>query len=108
MLKPFAYAQDGMHTVQLAPGQVLDVADDLVIALERDGYIEPAEAADIDAAASGAVEIAAPVDIPGDWATFTWTRLRALAASLNGGVFPKDKAAAVALIKAELASRAAS
>lgn len=106
VLKSFPYAHDGMHTRQLEAGEVLPIHDDLVDALHRDGYIEEADQAEIDAAGSGAVILDPPVEIPDDWETLHWFKLRALAAQLNDGGAPKDKLGAEALIRAELARRA--
>lgn len=106
VLKSFPYAHDGMHTVQLAEGAAVQIHDDLVPALHRDGYIEEAEEGEIDAAGEGPVVLAPPLDIPDDWETLHWFKQRALAAQLNEGVAPKDKLAAQALIQAELTRRA--
>lgn len=106
VLKGFPYAHDGMHTVQLEAEQVVEIHDDLVGALHRDGYIEEADEAEIDAAGPGAMVIDAPIDIPADWETLHWFKLRALAAQLNGGSAPRDKVAAQALVQAELTRRA--
>lgn len=106
VLKPFRYAPDGMRVRELSSGDVLQVHDDLIEGLHAEGLIEAAEEGEIEAAATGAVLVAEPVEIPDDWADLHWFKLRALARKLNAGAPPKDKAAAKALVEAELARRA--
>ena len=105
VLKAFPHAHDGMHTRMLAAGDVVDVADDLVAALERDGYIGEADEAEILAAGPAAQVVAEVLEIPADWRELQWFKLRALATKLNDGAPPRDKLAAVALIEAELVRR---
>ena len=105
VLKAFPYAHDGMHTLHLAAGDVVEVADDLVGALERDGFIGEADEDEIAAAGPGAQLVTEPVEIPADWRELQWFKLRSLAARLNDGAPPRDKLAAVALVEAELTRR---
>ncbi|MFZ0267769.1 hypothetical protein [Caulobacter sp.] len=98
VLKAFAYAHDGMHVVNLAKGDVVEVRDDVFDGLFDAGNID--DGADIGAA------VAAEITIPDGWETIQWFSLRALAASIRGGPV-SDKRDAVAVITAELARREA-
>ena len=105
VLKAFAYAPDCRTHLLLAPGDVVEVVDDVIPGLEAEGFAVDASDAEIEAAQQGPVVMLAPVDIPATWRTLTGVALKALAAALNGGPV-KDAKAATAIIAAEVARRA--
>ena len=107
ILKGFPYSVDGRFTEALPAQAVLPIRDDLVEGLHAAGFIEEASEADVAEAAGGGVVIPAPIEIPANWAELHWFKYRAIARALNGGAEVGNKAAAVAIIEAELARRAA-
>lgn len=97
VLKAFPYAHDGANLVHLLPGDVVEIHDDLIPGLSEEGFIgEPG---------STAASVAAPVEIPEDWRDLHWFKQLAIAKKLSDGAV-NNKAAAVAIIEAELALRA--
>lgn len=97
VLKAFPYAHDGANLVQLQAGEVHEIHDDLIPGLEAEGYVgEPGSAA----ASSGEL-----VEIPDDWRDLHWFKQMAIAKRLSGAAV-SNKAAASAIIEAELALRA--
>jgi hypothetical protein len=105
VLKAFPYAHDH-HTVKmLAVDSIVEIADGVVEGLLDEKFIIEATDEEIEATQTGAVLVRAPVEIPDDWATLGAFKMTALAKQLTGGKV-KTKAAAVAVIEAELAARA--
>lgn len=105
VLKAFPYAHDHAHVVKLAPGEVVDIDDGVYEGLEAEGFIREPTEDEVEATHSGVVVVTSPVEIPDGWAKLTWFQLQALARKLGAG--PKiTKPTAVAVIEAELASRA--
>lgn len=107
VLKSFPYSADGMRTVTVGAGAILDVSDDLVAGLQGEGFIDEASADEIEAAQAGAVVMEPPVEIPDDWRDLHWFKLKPLARALNGGADVANKAAAIAIVEAELDRRGA-
>ncbi len=98
VLKPFPYAHDHITIRHLAEGDVVEIHDDLIEGLEGEGFIgEPPPAAPANTAL---------VEIPAEWAKLQWFKLQALAKLIVGGPVA-NKVAAVEIIEAELARRAA-
>jgi hypothetical protein len=105
VLKPFPYAHDHMHVVTLQPDDIVEIHASVVEGLHAEGFIDEASTAEIEAAQEGCVVLPPPVEIPADWTTLHWFKLKALAEKLAGGPVA-NKLAAVALVDAELARRA--
>ena len=105
VLKPFPYAREGKFTVGLEAGAIEDIDASVIEGLHAEGFIDEATAEDLVAAQSGAVVILPPIEIPADWQDLHWFKLKALAENLARGPVT-NKAAAVAIVAAELDRRA--
>lgn len=120
----FPYAPDGQNTKMTTAGDELDFPDAIVPGLEAAGLIhggappreeepkvevrvevqvEPEAQTEVKIEAAPAV---APIAIPSDWRAMKWGALRALAEKVGGRAVDNPKAA-LAVIEAELAARAA-
>jgi putative heme iron utilization protein len=106
VLKAFPYAHDHHVTVVQDAGAVVEIDDSVAEGLIDEGYIREATDEEIDGATEGPVVVAPPVEIPAGWAKLPWFNLQRLATALNGGGKVANKVAAVAIVEAELASRA--
>jgi hypothetical protein len=106
VLVAFPYSVDGRFTEMLAEGGVVPIREDLVEGLTDGEYVREATEEEIAEAAGGAVVLPQPVEIPDDWRELNWFKYRGIAQALNGGQSVGNKAAAVAIIEAELARRA--
>lgn len=107
VLKAFPYAHDHHRTASLAKGAVVEIDDDVFEGLQAEKFIREATEDEIEAASEGPVVLDAPVDIPADWPKLQWFALQRLATALNGGHKIANKPAAIAVVEAELAARAA-
>ena len=104
--KPFLYAHDGFTVRPLSEGDVLDIDDLVAPGLEAAGLIEAADDDEIRAAAPVEVIAQPPVEIPPDWRELGAAQLKALAGEFSHPA-AANKAAAIAVIEAELARREA-
>ena len=98
VLKPFPYAHDGAHLVQLEEGDVVEIHDELIPGLAAEGYVGEPGSAPVSAANPA-------VEIPDDWRDLHWFQQLAIARKLANGAV-SNKAAAISIIEAELALRA--
>ena len=107
VLKAFSYAHDHVNLVHLQPDEIVEIDEGVLEGLQAEGFIDEASDEEIEAAQTGAVVIPPPVEIPADWEGLHWFKMRPLAIALNGGAAVANKAAAVAIIRAELERRQA-
>jgi len=106
ILKSFPYAHDH-HTLRtLEVDEIVEIDDGVFQGLHDEHYIGEPTPAEIEAAQSGPVVLAAPVEIPDDWADLQWFKLQKLATALNGGSKVANKVAAMAIVQAEVDARA--
>ena len=105
VLAAFPYSHDGRFTKTLAVDDLVEIREDLVEDLVSAELIGEPDDEDLAAAAGGAVVIEAPVEIPDGWRGLHWFQYRPIAVALNGGQNVGNKAAAVAIIEAELTRR---
>jgi len=105
VLKPFPYAHDHHRVVTLEKGAIVDIDEGVIEGLAAEKLIGEATEEEIEAAQSGPVVLRPPVEIPEGWQKLPWFALQTLARKLGAG--PKvTKAAAAAIVEAELAARA--
>lgn len=95
-----AYQKAGVPVVQLQPGQPLEEADSADPLPFGEGVsLKPKTNSEGDPHDPGKVEI------PEDWADFSWPALRTLAKEIDGKKFPIKKDEAIEIIEKELERR---
>lgn len=132
VLKPFHYADDGIHGRDLKVGETHEVVSDVVAGLTKEGFVtenltekprSTSRLAPENAANGGAPErktgegegagegndgdnTPPAVEIPADWQTLQFMSLKALANKFDKSA--NNKVDCIAAIEAEIARRAAS
>lgn len=113
VLKTFPYSPDGSTVVSLNPSdEAVEIRDDLIDGLEREGYLRrvgdgPTQVVTVVATPKVAGAVAnGQAEIPADWETLGWFKLKALVAKVTG-IDPANKPDALTAMKDEVARRAA-
>lgn len=107
ILKSFPFTRNGTDVVQATEGTETDIPDPYIDGLLRERFVAHVEAAPAnkmvnpveETGAAVALDQPEKVDIPADWRTFSWPKLRALASSLSDEPI-KNKDDAIAAIEA--------